>query len=107
MFCWQDQEVDCKNTLYCYCLTLDPEVFCQKYSRVPEGQWGYKGCWEKLLAHCCKISVKTVRTWGTAPNFEKCPPEYKARLAEIDALKVVEHILKQQKLDQQSLDSLE
>ncbi|MBD1867202.1 hypothetical protein H6F95_07785 [Cyanobacteria bacterium FACHB-471] len=85
---------------------MNPKNFCQKYARVPEGQWGYKGQWERLLAHCCQISIKTVRTWGTAPDFESCPPQYQARLAEIDALKTVEQVLRQQNLDQDSLNSL-
>jgi len=86
---------------------LEPKAFCQKYARLTESDWGYKSNWERLLAHCCRISVKTVRTWGTAPDFENCPEVYRERLAQIDVLKQAEQILRQHQLHQDYLDTLE
>lgn len=84
---------------------LNPETFCQKYAKKKKGEWGHKTSWNKLLAYVLDVSEKTVEAWGV--SFENCPEKYQKRLAEIDALKTAETILKQHGLSQEFLDSLE
>ncbi len=86
---------------------LEAKAFCEKYARLKEGEWGWKGNWTRLLAHVLGVSIKTVETWGTAPEFTQCPERYKMELARINALKVAESILKEHELNQEFLDSLE
>lgn len=85
--------------------TLNPESFCEKYAKKKKGEWGYKASWNKLLAYVLDVSEKTVESWG--PNFDSCPEKYQKRLAEIDALKIAEAVLRQHGLNQEFLDSLE
>ena len=84
--------------------SLDPSEFCRLYSKHPEGEWGHKGEWKKLLAYVLDVSGKTIDTWGT--NYEKCPEKYRKRLAEIHVLKIAEQTLRQHGLDQEYLDNL-
>jgi hypothetical protein len=84
---------------------LNPEQFCEKYAKKQKGEWGYRGNWNRLLSYVLDVSEKTVEAWG--PNFEDCPEKYRRRLAEIDALKTAEQILKRHGLSQEFLDSLE
>lgn len=84
---------------------LNPEQFCEKYAKKKKGEWGYRSNWNRLLAYVLDVSEKTVEMWGV--DFEACPEKYRKRLAEIDALKVAEQILKQHGLSQEFLDSLE
>lgn len=85
--------------------TLNPEIFCEKYAKKKKGEWGYKTSWKKLLAYVLDVSEKTIEIWG--PSFEDCPEKYQKRLAEIDALKTAEMILRRHGLNQEYLDSLE
>ena len=85
--------------------TLNPEQFCEKYAKKKRGEWGYRSNWNRLLSYVLDVSEKTVEAWGT--EFEACPEKYRKRLAEIDALKVAEQILKQHGLSQEFLDALE
>lgn len=87
--------------------TLEPREFCQKYARIKEGQHGYKAHWRKFIAHCCRVSIKTVYEWGAPPDFPELPEEYRYRLAEIDALKAAENILRRHNLHKEFLDTLE
>lgn len=85
--------------------TLNPESFCEKYAKKKKGEWGHKASWNKLLAYVLDVSEKTVESWG--PNFDLCPEKYQKRLAEIDALKIAEAVLKRHGLNQEFLDSIE
>lgn len=84
---------------------LNPEEFCEKYAKKQKGDWGYRASWNRLLAYVLDVSEKTVEAWGA--DFETCPEKYRKRLAEIDALKTAEQILKKHGLSQEFLDALE
>lgn len=86
---------------------LEPRLFCEKYARMPEGEYGYKGNWVRLLAHTLEISVKTVETWGSPPDFPECTEKYQRELARIDALLQAEQILKEHGLSAEYLKRLE
>ena len=93
------------HLVYLRTKALNPEIFCHKYAKKKKGEWGYRTNWNKLLAYVLDVSEKTVEAWGS--SFENCPEKYQKRLAEIDALKTAETILKQHGLSQEFLDSLE
>lgn len=84
---------------------LNPESFCEKYAKKKKSDWGHRASWNRLLAYVLDVSEKTVESWGA--NFEHCPEKYQKRLAEIDALKIAEAILKRHGLNQEFLDSLD
>jgi hypothetical protein len=86
---------------------LEPKAFCEKYARLKEGQYGYKGNWARLLAHVLDISAKTVETWGAPPDFPECPERYKRELARINALLLAEELLKKHKLTEEFLRELD
>lgn len=86
---------------------IEPRAFCQRYARLKEGEYGYKGYWTRFLAHCLKLSNKTVEGWGSPPEYPSCPERYKAELARINALKVAELLLEQQELTQEYLKRLD
>lgn len=86
---------------------LEPKAFCERYARLKEGEYGYKGNWNRLLAHALDISVKTVETWGSPPDFLDCPERYKKELARIDALLNAERILREHDLGEEYLKSLD
>lgn len=82
-------------------LTLHPKDFCRKYSRQQIDDWGYKTAWVKLLAAALDIAEPTVRAWGAPPEFPDFDSEGKPeharhtrRLAEVDALKQAEAVLR-------------
>ncbi|MDF5731226.1 MAG: hypothetical protein PUP92_25300 [Rhizonema sp. PD38] len=93
------------NLLFANFKALNPEKFCEKYAKKQKGEWGYRANWNKLLAYVLDVSEKTVESWG--PDFENCPEKYQKRLAEIDALKIAEAILKKHGLSQEFLDALD
>lgn len=93
------------NLLFANPKALNPEKFCEKYAKKQKGEWGYRANWNKLLAYVLDVSEKTVESWG--PDFENCPEKYQKRLAEIDALKIAEAILKKHGLSQEFLDALD
>lgn len=86
---------------------LEPKLFCERYARMNEGEYGFKGNWVRLLAHTLEISVKTVDTWGSPPDFPDCPEKYKKELARIDALLHAEQLLKEHGLSSEYLKRLE
>ncbi|WP_143467737.1 hypothetical protein [Leptolyngbya ohadii] len=86
---------------------MEPRKFCEKYARMKEGEYGYKGNWVRVLAHTLEISVKTVETWGTPPDFPKCDEKYKKELARINALLEAEQLLAEQGLNAEYLKRLE
>jgi hypothetical protein len=86
---------------------LEPKAFCEKYARLREEEYGYKGNWTRLLAHVLDISVKTVETWGTPPDFPDCPDRYKREIARINALLQAEELLKAHNLNEEFLKKLE
>ncbi|HAA26472.1 MAG TPA: hypothetical protein DCE56_00805 [Cyanobacteria bacterium UBA8553] len=88
-----------------YARALNPEKFCEKYAKKQKGEWGYRASWKRLLAYVLDVSEKTVEAWG--PDYENCPEKYQKRLAEIDALKTAEQILKRHGLSQEFLDALD
>lgn len=87
--------------------TLEPKQFCEKYARMKDGEYGYKGNWVRLLAHTLDISVPTVNAWGTPPVFPECPDKYKKELARIDALLKAEELLREHGLSAEFLKRLE
>lgn len=92
------------NLISFHVKALNPENFCEKYAKKKKSERGYRASWNKLLAYVLDVSEKTVESWGA--NFEHCPEKYQKRLAEIDALKTAEAVLKRHGLDQEFLDSL-
>lgn len=93
------------NPFFVYARALNPEHFCEKYAKKQKGEWGYRANWNRLLSYVLEVSEKTVEAWGA--DFENCPEKYRKRLAEIDALKTAEQILKRHGLSQEFLDALE
>jgi hypothetical protein len=91
--------------------TLEPRQFCQKYARLKEGEEGYESVWRTLLGHCLNRSIKTIYRWGPPPEFPNVPererPQIEQRLAELNALKQSEEVLKRYNLHQEYLDRLE
>lgn len=86
---------------------LEPGDFCRKYCIAKESEYPYKGKWARFLAYVLEISVKTVESWGSAPDFPRCDDRYKRRLAEIDALKTAEAVLRDYGLSQEYLEKLD
>ncbi len=93
------------NQFFWHLRVLNPEHFCEKYAKKPKGEWGYRANWNRLLAYVLDVSEKTIEAWGT--DYEGCPDRYRKRLAEIDALKTAEQILKRHGLSQEFLDALD